>query len=192
MTPRRSLVGACLLAMLGCSNHDDVESCPDGMIPVKAGSVSVQTRESVDTPLPPVDVMDAEEVQVALTEQCNGLLPQSSDCRTYLMVTARAEACVDRTVELSFRFADSEEPDDPAAAVTTSLTEARYRMPLEGDTAWGSWVGEGPVTIDRNDAGDFDVHFTDLEMTPATGPSADDATGSFLLSGAISGVVKVH
>lgn len=76
--------------------------------------------------------------------------------------------------------------------MTSELTEARYRLPLEGDSAWGSWVGEGPVTIDRNDGGDFALHFFDLPFSPATGPSADDATGTFLLSGSISGSVKAR
>lgn len=183
---------AAIGALLGCSQSNDVESCPDGTIPVKGGVVSVETRDAMDTPVPLEDVMDAEDVQLALTEQCSGLLPQSSDCRTYLVVTASAQACADRTAQLYFRFADSQEPDDPAAAITMELSEARYRLPLEGDTSWGSWVGEGPVTIDRNDGGDFEVHFSDLLLSPATGPSADDATGTFLLSGSISGVVEVQ
>lgn len=190
MSPLRRLGRViALAALLGCSKSND-ESCPDGTIPVKGGVVSVETRGAMGTPVALEDVADAEEVQLALTEQCNGLLPQSRDCRTYLVVTASAEECVDRTVQLRFQFADSDEPEDAAAAITSELTEARYRVPLEGDTAWGSWVGEGPVTIDRNDAGDFDVHFTDLELAPATGPGADDATGTFLLSGRISGRVS--
>jgi hypothetical protein len=154
---------ASLLA--ACDSEKDPRACPDGTFPEDDGQVTFDVHGSVDTPEPLDGVIDAAEVQVMMSGQCEGLLPQDRVCRKYLVVQASEKKCASRTIELRFQFSDGSE--------------------------WATWSGAGPVTIEDGESErSFTVSFTDLPFTRARTVLTNLATGTFLASGTISGGVR--
>jgi hypothetical protein len=178
---------ASLLA--ACDSEKDPRACPDGTFPEDDGQVTFDVHGSVDTPEPLDGVIDAAEVQVMMSGQCEGLLPQDRVCRKYLVVQASEKKCASRTIELRFQFSDAE--PDGSAALTEKFADVQYRRPFGDGSEWATWSGAGPVTIEDGESErSFTVSFTDLPFTRARTVLTNLATGTFLASGTISGGVR--
>lgn len=170
---------------LACSETQS-DACPNGKIPVKNGEVAVEVHDAVGTNVVLNGSVTPREVISGVAEHCNGLLPQSRDCMTYLMVTAVVEPCAERSLQLSFRFAPTDDIDMP---VTNEIVDARYRLPLES-TQWADWTGAGSVIVDPMDEGTFQVHFENFAMERAPSVLQNFAEGTFRITGTLSGSYK--
>jgi hypothetical protein len=175
--------------LVACGSEKDPRACPDGTFPDDDGDVTFDVHGSADTPEPLDGVIDAAEVQVTMSGQCEGLLPQHEVCRRYLVVQASEEKCSSRTVELRFQFSDAE--SDGSAALTDELADVQYRRPFGDGSDWATWSGQGPVTIEEGESErSFTVSFTDMPFARAPTVLTNPATGTFLASGRISGGVR--
>jgi hypothetical protein len=175
--------------LVACGSEKDPRACPDGTFPEHDGEVTFDVHGSADTPEPLDGVIDAEEVQVAMSGHCTGLLPQDQVCQKYLVVQASEKKCASRTVELRFQFSDAE--SDGSAALTNELADVQYRRPFGDGSDWATWSGQGPVTIEEGESErSFTVSFTDLAFMRARTVLTNPATGTFLASGRLSGGVK--
>jgi hypothetical protein len=182
------IIVAGVASLLACGSKKDPRACPDGTFPDDDGDVTFDVHGSADTPEPLDGVIDAEEVQAMMTEQCQGLLPQDKVCRRYLLVQASERKCASRSIELRFEFNDAE--PDGSAALTDEFAHVQYRRPF-GDSDWATWSGEGPITIEEGvSERSFTVSFTDIPFTPMPTVLTNPATGTFLASGRISGGVR--
>jgi hypothetical protein len=187
----RSWIAAAGVAglLLGCGSEKDPRACPDGTFPADDGEVTFDVHGSADTPEPLDAVIEAEEVQVMMSGHCTGVLPQSQDCRKYLVVQASEKRCSSRTVELRFQFSDAE--PDGGEALTDEFADVQFRKPLGDGAEWGTWSGQGPVTIEEGDSEQsFTVSFTDIPFMRARTVLTNPATGTFLASGRIAGGVR--
>lgn len=183
---RNWLVVGGVWALLGCGSDKDPRACPDGTFPEDDGTVSFDVHGSADTPEPLDGVIDAEEVQVVMSGQCTGLLPQDRVCRKYLVVQASEKKCSSRTVELRFQFSDAE--SDGSAALTDEFADVQYRRPAGDGSEWATWSSEGPVVVEEGDSERaFTVSFAELAFVRAQTVLTNHATGTFLASGRISG-----
>jgi hypothetical protein len=186
---RDLIIVAGAMWLFACGSEKDPRACPDGTFPEDDGEVTFDVHGSADTPEPLDGVVDAEEVGVAMTRQCTGLLPQDQDCRRYLVVQASEKKCASRTLELRFQFSDAER--DGSAALTDQFADVLYRKPLGDGSEWATWSGAGPLTIEEGDSErSFTVSFTDIPFTRARTVLTNPATGTFLASGTISGGVR--
>jgi hypothetical protein len=175
--------------LIACGSEKDPRACPDGTFPDDDGEVTFDVHGSADTPEPLDGVIDAAEVQVMMSGQCEGLLPQDQVCRKYLVVEASEKKCASRTIELRFQFTDAE--SDGSAALTNELADVQYRMPSGDGSDWATWSGAGPVTIEEGESERaFTVSFTDIPFVRARTVLTNLATGTFLASGRISGGVR--
>jgi hypothetical protein len=182
------IVAAVVPLLVACGSEKDPRACPDGTFPDADGNVTFDVHGSADTPEPLDGVIDAGEVQVMMSGQCQGLLPQDEVCRRYLVVQASEKKCTSRTIELRFQFNDAE--PDGSAALTDEFVDVQYRRPF-GDSDWATWSGEGPITIEEGvSERSFTVSFTDIPFTPMPTVLTNPATGTFLASGRISGGVR--
>jgi hypothetical protein len=171
-----------------CGSEKDPRACPDGTFPDDDGEVRFDVHGSADTPEPLDGVIDAAEVQVAMSGHCTGLLPQDQVCRRYLVVQASEKKCASRTIELRFQFSEAE-GEEPA--LTDEFADVQYRRPVGGGSEWATWAGTGPVTIEEGESErSFTVSFTDISFTRARTVLTNHATGTFLASGTISGGVR--
>jgi hypothetical protein len=176
-------------SLVACGSDKDPRACPDGTFPDDDGEVTFDVHGSADTPEPLDGVIDAAEVQIAMSKQCNGLLPQDQDCHHYLVVQASEKKCTSRTVELHFQFSAAE--SDGSAALTNEFSYVHYRRPLGDGSEWATWSGAGPVTIEEGESErSFAVSFVDIPFTRARTVLTNPATGTFLASGTISGGVR--
>lgn len=175
--------------LFGCGSEKDPRACPDGTFPERDGEVTFEVYGSAGTPEPLDGVIDAAEVQMVVSGQCTGLLPQDRVCRRYLLVQASEEKCTSRTVELTFQFSDAR--PDGSAALTDELADVQYRKPSENGSDWATWSAEGPVVIEEGESErSFTVSFADLSFSRARSALTNSATGTFLASGRISGGVR--
>jgi hypothetical protein len=150
--------------------------------------VTFDVHGSADTPEPLDSVIEAEEVEVAMSGHCTGLLPQDQVCHRYLVVQASEKACASRSIELHFQFSEAE---GDGAALTDELADVQYRRLLGAGSEWATWSGSGPVTIEEGESErSFTVSFTDIPFTRARTVLTNPATGTFLASGRISGGVR--
>jgi hypothetical protein len=175
--------------LFACGSEKDPRACPDGTFPDEDGEVTFDVHGSADTPEPLDGVIDATEVQIAMSGHCTGLLPQDRECQKYLVVQASEKKCASRTIEIRFQFSNAQ--SDGSAALTDEFSDVQYRRPFGDGADWATWSGAGPVTIEEGESErSFTVSFTDIPFMSARSVLTNPATGTFLASGRISGGVR--